>query len=317
MIGIAENTYNALGVRIANEQVRVNRNADYQNSDLKDGSHGVDYSDFLRDGRADWQRAWETEIGTVVQAETETVTRHYIVDYLSIANRDIYIIEDGNYTTRYVYDENSTRLSAEFDYAPGTHRGEPGENLQSDRAASIGKVWYRTSLLGSTLFAVNTDGEIVAHMIYDPWGKPLVETYTDANFSGLENLNNFTGYTWDETLGLYFAQNRFYDAETHRFTQEDAVKDGGKWYVYCGNEPVISVDPWGQLSETISFGGLTYPTQHHTCLHRILRRRTPPAHSQHYLTASAREQGDWVFDGYKRAGTQSKDPGTVVGKQHQ
>lgn len=42
-------------------------------------------------------------------------------------------------------------------------------------------------------------------MVYDPWGNPLIETYADTNLSGIENLNNFTGYAWDEVLNLYFA----------------------------------------------------------------------------------------------------------------
>jgi len=110
-------------------------------------------------------------------------------------------------------------------------------------------VWYRTSALNSTLFAVDADGAVVAHMIYDPFGKALCETYTDANLSGLDNLNNYTGYTWDETLELYFAQNRFYDAVLHRFTQEDAVKDGRNWYAYCGNSPLVYVDADGKYKE--------------------------------------------------------------------
>ena len=164
------------------------------------------------------------------------------MDYLSIANRDIFVTEDGSYTTRYVYDAGGKRISAEFDYAEGTHRGEAGENLQSDIAVSIGKVFYRTSILGSTLFAVDKDGKVIAHAIYDPWGKPLTETYTDANYSGLENINNYTGYTYDLTLALYFAQNRFYDADTHRFTQEDAAKGSTNWYVYCSNNPTVYYD---------------------------------------------------------------------------
>ena len=190
-----------------------------------------------------------------MQNDKETVTRHYIVDYLSIANRDIFVTEDGSYTTRYVYDVSGRRISAEFDYAPGTKRGEAGENLQSDISVSIGKVFYRTSILGSTLFAVDKDGNQIAHAIYDPWGKPLTETYTDANYSGLENLNNYTGYTWDITLALYFAQNRFYDADTHRFTQEDAVKDGTNWYVYCGNSPALRVDLFGTYTKYIKIDG--------------------------------------------------------------
>jgi lysozyme len=126
---------------------------------------------------------------------------------------------------------------------------EYGENLTSDFAVNdISKVWYRVSATFSTLFAQDSDGDVISHMIYDPWGSPLIETYTDANYSGLDNLNNFTGYTWDEVLGVYYAQNRFYDADEHRFTQQDPVKDGGNWYVYVENNPLIATDPWGMLA---------------------------------------------------------------------
>ena len=172
------------------------------------------------------------------------------MDYLSTANRDILVTEDGSFTQRYVYDENSTRISAEYGYAAGTKRGEGGENLQSDFVANdVRKVWYRTSHLGSTLFAVDENGKVISHTIYDPWGNPLTETYTDTNFRGIDNSNNYTGYTWDEVLDLYFAQNRFYDPADHRFTQEDPIKDGENWYGYCGNNPVNSTDPDGYSSK--------------------------------------------------------------------
>ena len=239
-------TYNALNARIKNVQVRDNKNAAHANSDLKDGSHGTDYLDFLMDGRFFWQRTWETEVGTTFQSNFETVTKNYVVDYLSTANRDILVTEDGSFTQRYVYDENSTRISAEYGYAVGTKRGEGGENLQSDFAANdVRKVWYRASHLGSTLFAVDENSKVISHTIYDPWGNPLTETYTDTNFSGIDNSNNYTGYTWDEVLDLYFAQNRFYDPADHRFTQEDPIKDGENWYAYCGNNAIAERDMYG------------------------------------------------------------------------
>ena len=245
-------TYNALGVRTENVQIRKNENAGYANADLKDGSHDTDYLRFLKDFRANWQRVFESEVGTTHQNDFETVTKHYIVDYLSEANRDILVTEDGSYTQRHVYDENSRRISAEFNYADGTARGttnakgEYGENLQSDFAAQdIRKVWYRTSHLGSTLITVNEAGTVIGHTIYDPWGAPLTETYPDTNFAPLDNANNFTGYTWDEVLGLYFAQNRFYGAANHRFTQEDPMRDDTNWYAYCGDDPLNYVDPYG------------------------------------------------------------------------
>ena len=168
------------------------------------------------------------------------------MNYLSTANRDILVTEEGSFTQRYVYDEDGTRISAEYGYAAGTKRGEGGENLQSDFAANdVRKVWYRASHLGSTLFAVDENSKVISHTIYDPWGNPLTETYTDTNFSGIDNSNNYTGYTWDEVLDLYFAQNRFYDPADHRFTQEDPIKDGENWYAYCGNNAIAERDMYG------------------------------------------------------------------------
>jgi hypothetical protein len=106
-------TYNALGVRVQNVQIRENVNAGYANSDINDGSHGTDYRDFLSDHRAAWQPAWETEVGTTVQNNFETVTKNYVADYLSVAFRDILVTENGSFTQRYVYDETGTRLSVE------------------------------------------------------------------------------------------------------------------------------------------------------------------------------------------------------------
>ena len=44
-------------------------------------------------------------------------------------------------------------------------------------------------------FAVDENGKVISHTIYDPWGNPLTETYTDTNFRGIDNSNNYTGYT--------------------------------------------------------------------------------------------------------------------------
>jgi RHS repeat-associated protein len=178
-----------------------------------------------------------------------------VSDYTDAANRDILIIENGSFEQRYVYGADAERLSAEFSYADGTERGttnidgEYGENLASDFSVNdITKVWYRVNMLGTSLYVVDAAYAIRAHAEYDIWGDPLTETYADANYSGLEELVSFTSYAWDLTLELYFAQNRFYDADEHRFTQPDPVKDGGNWYVYCGANPLIATDPLGMLA---------------------------------------------------------------------
>lgn len=99
-------TYNALGVRIGNEQVRKNKNSGYANADLNNGSQHIrEYILALADNRATWQRAWESEVGSVHQNDYETVTKHYITDYLSTANRDIMVTEDGSWVLHSVREE--------------------------------------------------------------------------------------------------------------------------------------------------------------------------------------------------------------------
>jgi RHS repeat-associated protein len=256
----SEYVYNALGIRVSNIQTRENQNAGHSNADLDNGSvHIQDYTPALDDDRATWQRVWESEVGTTAQNDFEAVTKQYVVDYTSGIHRDILIIENGSFEQRYVYGADAERLSVEFSFADGTERGttnvggEYGENLASDFSVNdITKVWYRVNMLGTSLYVVDESYTIRAHAEYDIWGDPLTETYADANYSGLEELVSFTSYAWDVTLELYFAQNRFYNADEHRFTQQDPVKDGGNWYVYVGNNPATRIDPNGLFGEGIA-----------------------------------------------------------------
>jgi RHS repeat-associated protein len=248
-------SYNALNLRVGNVQTRENQNNGYRNVALDNGSRYIpDYLPALSDWRATWQRVWESEVGTTVQNNYETVEKLYVLDLLSVANRDIMVTENGSFIQRYVYDQRGARLSAELDYADGTKRGtlnldnEYGENFAADVAVKeITKVWYRSNLTGTSLYAVDANYEVIAHAVYDAWGEPLTGRYTDANFSGLESLLSFTGYAWDVTLELYFAQARFYDSGSGRFISQDPVRDGANWYAYCNDNPLVRVDPWGLL----------------------------------------------------------------------
>ena len=200
----------------------------------------------LSEGRNTWQRVWETKVNSTVQNDPETITKDYVTDYTSVANRDIFVYEHGSYTQKYVYGINGDRLWAEFDYAEETKPGEPGENLASDFASvDIQKIWYRRNLTESTLFAVDENDEVINHVMYDDWGKPLTDLPLNQNYAGIDNINNYAGYTNDEVLELYFVQNRFYNAETRQFTQEDPIKDGANWYAYCEGNPLVYVDWYG------------------------------------------------------------------------
>ena len=55
------------------------------------------------------------------------------------------------------------------------------------------------------------------------------------------------GYQEDGDTGLKLLGHRYYDPSTGRFLTRDPIKDGRNWVAYCGNNPLRSVDPNGQL----------------------------------------------------------------------
>ncbi len=57
----------------------------------------------------------------------------------------------------------------------------------------------------------------------------------------------------DLETGLYYLQSRYYDPETGRFISQDSIDyadpeevNGLNLYAYCGNNPVMNVDPTGK-----------------------------------------------------------------------
>lgn len=75
---------------------------------------------------------------------------------------------------------------------------------------------------------------------YDAFGNETLE-----NEKSEYNPFRYNGQYYDEETGFIYLRNRYYDPSIGRFTQEDPVKDGFNWYVYCGNNPVNRVDPLG------------------------------------------------------------------------
>jgi RHS repeat-associated protein len=190
-------------------------------------------------------------VGTVVQNDRETVTKRYVPDYAGAAMRDAFVVEDGSFEQSCVYDGMSPAPALlSLEYAFETERDSrdlPGTNPASDIAKNVTvKAWHHGSrILGSKLYASDGDGEIRMHMIYDEWGLPQMETRLDMNYAGLDNINSYTGYTYDEVLDIYCAQARFYDPKARRFMQEDPAKGGWNRYAYAWNNPVTGTDPQG------------------------------------------------------------------------
>ena len=85
---------------------------------------------------------------------------------------------------------------------------------------------------------------------YTAYGEP-----TSAN-SSIYNPFGYTGEYTDLSSGLIYLRNRYYDPSIGRFITEDPARDGLNWYAYCGDNPVMFVDPWGlkEKGELIGYG---------------------------------------------------------------
>jgi len=101
--------------------------------------------------------------------------------------------------------------------------------------------------LGSVRQIINTSGNVVCRYTYKPFG----ETFSTEVEGTLENPFMFTGQWCDVELNQYSLRARQYEPHIGRFTSRDPIF--GRFeepltlhkYLYCGNEPINRIDPWG------------------------------------------------------------------------
>lgn len=87
------------------------------------------------------------------------------------------------------------------------------------------------------------DGSLAAHYEYDPFGKLLVSTGTEA----ANNSFRFSMKYFDPEMGLYYYGLRYYSPELGRWTTRDPIGEGGglNLYAFAGNNPIGGVDILG------------------------------------------------------------------------
>ncbi len=108
--------------------------------------------------------------------------------------------------------------------------------------------FFRKNIFGDVIGVYTKWGEPVANFTYDAFGRTLSATGRLADIIHFR----YRGYYYDEETGFYYLQSRYYDPETGRFISPDAVEyldhenaQGLNLYAYCGNNPVMRVDPTG------------------------------------------------------------------------
>ena len=132
-----------------------------------------------------------------------------------------------------------------------------------------GTVYYfQKNLQGDVTRVYDGNGNLAAQYVYDAWGNHKVlnangTEITDESFIGNVNPIRYRGYYYDEDSGLYYLQSRYYDPEVGRFINADDIDYiepetlmGCNLYAYCGNNPVMYVDPTGTFAISLTLLGL-------------------------------------------------------------
>jgi RHS repeat-associated protein len=151
------------------------------------------------------------------------------------------IAESG--TTIFVYDA-AGQLVAEYASNPPPQGG--------------GTSYLTSDNLGTPRVITGADGSVKARHDYFPFGEELVAGVggrtTDQGYSQFDgNRKKWATYERDYETGLDYAQARYYSSTQGRFTSPDPLLASARpaspktWnrYAYCGNNPLIYVDPSG------------------------------------------------------------------------
>ena len=199
------------------------------------------------------------EENRLIKVQTNGTTIHYTYD------------GDGNRTSREVQGKVTRYLqhfltplpqvAAEYDESGKQHHYLLGHSRIARRDANGQMVYFLEDYLGSTRYAVDSVGNLLARYTYSSFGFPtLIEGSPQTDFL-------YTGEQWDPEAKILYLRARYYDPQIGRFLSPDplmgVISDPQSFnrYLYASNDPVNRVDPagmessfWDDLNRGIPFG---------------------------------------------------------------
>ena len=111
--------------------------------------------------------------------------------------------------------------------------------------------YYHENGHGDVVALTDSSGNTVAQYSYDAWGNILTSSGTMAS----TNPYLYAGYRWDNAIGMYYLNARYYAPNLMRFISKDPVS-GLNAYAYADDNPVLNVDPSGEWTLTGVFGAI-------------------------------------------------------------
>ena len=201
------------------------------------------------------------------------------MDFRWVFGRSLYIVNIGDKTIRYAYDQEGIRTSktigntfTKYHIIDDVMYGEKttGTNgtteifyFYDDNDRMYGfsyngtMYYYQFNMQGDVTGIYDANGQLVVEYKYNAWGKIISITGTSAGTIGQYNPIRYRGYYYDVETGFYFLGSRYYDPETGRFLNADGYVSTGQgvlgcnMFMYCGNNPVTRMDETGTAWETV------------------------------------------------------------------
>ena len=156
-------------------------------------------------------------------------------------------------TERMVYDGNNIALTFDGTGAQ-THRYlyGPGVDqvLADETPTSVN--WALVDNQGSVRDVIDSNGQVLNHIVYDSYGQVTSETNASFDFRF-----GYTGRERDRETGLQYNRARYYDPSTGAFIGQDPIgfaAGDANLYRYVGNSPLIAIDPFGLMGTDLDAG---------------------------------------------------------------
>ncbi len=117
--------------------------------------------------------------------------------------------------------------------------------------SNISDYIYVTNIQGDITKIIDMNGNIVVEYAYDAYGNSIEPTGSLASTIGEYQSMRYRGYKYDDELGLYYLNSRYYNPEIGRFINADGMLGEvgqlgtNNMYAYCANNPVMYIDNTG------------------------------------------------------------------------
>ena len=192
--------------------------------------------------------------------------------------RQLKSYQDGDTVYTYTYDCNALRTSKTVNGETTNYVYENGRLLREENSVySIDYIYgkdgiigikvndvvylFRKNIFGDVTHIYDTNGTLIGKYSYTAYGECSIDLQENSVVS--INPIRYRSYYYDSETNLYYLKSRYYDPETGRFiTIDDTsylapdVINGLNLYAYCGNNPVMHIDPNGRFLLALLVGAV-------------------------------------------------------------